>query len=133
MIFKYLQDENAKITVISINTGQKIIGFQTNGIRYLLDSFQFLQLSSSLDNLVHNLYNDDGIEPFRYTRRTFGDSDPDIFQKCVFSYEYMTDREIFNDVSLPPKESFYSKLKTDLLTYLLTVLFLANTVLSVSK
>jgi len=28
----------------------------------------------------------------------------------------MTDREIFNDISLPPKESFYSKLKTEFVT-----------------
>ena len=116
MIIKYLQDKNAKITVISNNTDQKIIGFQTNGIRYLLDSFQFLQSSTSLDNLVRNLYNDEGIEPFRYTRRTFGDSDPDIFKKCVFPYEYMTDREIFNDVSLPAKEFFYSTMKTEFVT-----------------
>jgi len=116
MIIKYSQDKNTKMTVISNNTDQKIIGFQTNGIRYILDSFQFLQSSSSIENLVRSLYNDDEIKPFRYTRSTFGDSDPDIFRKCVFPYEYMTDIEIFNEVSLPLKESFYSKLKTEFVT-----------------
>jgi len=115
MIIKYSQGKSAKIPMISNNTDEKFIGFQMDGIRYILDSFQFLQ-SSSLDNLVLNLYNDDGIEPFRYTRRTFGDSDPDIFRKFVFRYEYMTNREIFKDASLPPKESFYSKLNTEFVT-----------------
>ena len=114
MIIKHLHSRNAKITVIPNNTDEKFIGFQIDGIRYL-HSIQFLQ-PSSLENLVLNLHNDDGIEPFRYTRRTFGDSDPDIFRKCVFPYEYMTDRDIFKETSLPTKESFYSKLKMECVT-----------------
>ena len=106
MIIKYLHNRNAKITVIPNNT-EKFIGFQIDGIRFL-DSFKFLP--SSLDNLVQNLHND-GTEPFRYTRRTFGDSDPKIFQKGIYPYEYMADREVFKETCLPPKEAFYSKLK----------------------
>jgi len=55
------------------------IGFQNNGIRYL-DGFQFLP--SSLDDLVENLHND-GVEHFKYTKRTFGDSDPKIFKSVT--------------------------------------------------
>jgi len=106
MIIKHLHSRNAKITVIPNNT-EKFIGFQINGIRYL-DSFKFLP--SSLDNLVHNLHND-GMEPFRYTRRTFGDSDPKIFHKGIYLYEHMTDREVFKEMCLPEKEAFYSKFK----------------------
>jgi len=106
MIIKHLHSKNAKITVIPNNT-EKYIGFQIDGIRYL-DSFKFLP--SSLDNLVQNLHND-GLEPFKCTRRTFGDSHPNIFRKGIYPYEHMADREVFKETCLPPKEAFYSKLQ----------------------
>jgi len=111
IIIKHLHSKNAKITVIPSNT-EKFIGFQIDGIRYL-DSFKFLP--SSLDNLVQNLHND-GMEPFKYTRRTFGDSEPNIFQKGIYPYEHMADRDVFKETSLPPKEAFYSKLKMEGIT-----------------
>ena len=111
VIIKHLHSKNAKITVIPNNT-EKFIGFQINGMRYL-DSFKFLP--SSLDNLVQNLHND-GVEPFKYTRLTFGDSDPSIFQKGIYPYEYMVDRNVFKETSLPSKEAFYSRLKMDGIT-----------------
>ena len=106
MIIIHLHSKSAKITVIPSNT-EKFIGFQIDGIRYL-DSFKFL--TASLDNLVQNLHND-GLEYFKYTMRTFGDNDPIIFQKGVYPYEHMTDRDVFKETNLPPKEAFYSKLK----------------------
>ena len=111
IIIKHLHDKNAKITVIP-NNSEKFIGFQIDGIRFL-DSFKFLP--SSLDNLVQNMHND-GIELFKYTRLTFDDSDSDIFQKGIYPYEHMTDRDVFKETSLPPKEAFYSKLKMEGIT-----------------
>jgi len=111
MIIKHLHSKKAKITVIPNNT-EKFIGFQIDGMRYL-DSFKFLP--SSLDNLVFNLHNG-GIEPFKYTRQTFDDSDLDIFRKGIYPYEHMTDRNVFKDMCLPKKEAFYSKVKMDGIT-----------------
>jgi len=82
LIIKYLHKKKSKITVIPSNTEQ-FIGFQIDGIRYL-DSYKFL--SSSLDDLVKNLHNY-GVDRFKYTRRTFGDDDPNIFEKGVYPYE----------------------------------------------
>ena len=76
----------------------------------IIISFKFLL--PSLDDLVQNLHNDD-IEHFKYTRRTFGDNDPNIFQKGIFPYEYMTNRDVFNETSLLPKAAFYSRLKLE--------------------
>ena len=87
MFIKHLHSKNAKITVIPNNT-EKYIGFQIDRIRYL-DSIKFLP--SSLDNLVQNLHND-GQEPFKCTRHTFGDSDPNIFRKGIYPYEHMAER-----------------------------------------
>jgi len=87
---KYLHKKQSKITVIPSNTKQ-FIQFQIDGIRYL-DSYIFL--SWSLDNLVKNLHKD-GVDRFKYTRRMFGDGDPNIFEKSVYPYEYMTSRDVF--------------------------------------
>ena len=108
LIIKNLHKKESKITVIPSNTEQ-FIGFQIDGMRYL-DSYKFLP--SSLDDLVKNLHND-GIERFKYTRRTFGDGDPMIFEKGVFPYELMTSRDVFQQTSLPPISEFYSKLKME--------------------
>ena len=91
---------------------EQFIGFQIDGIRYL-DSYKFL--SSSLDDLVKNLHND-GVDRFKYTRHTFGDGDPNIFEKGVYTYEYMTCRDFFKQTSLPSMSEFYSKLKMEGIT-----------------
>ena len=39
-----------------------------------------------------------------------------MLRKGVFSYEYMDDREIFNESSLPEKEDFYSHLNMEDIT-----------------
>ena len=109
LIIKHLHKKQSKITVIPSNTKQ-FIGFQVDGIRYL-DSYKFL--SSSLDVLVKNLHND-GVEHFKYTRRMFGDGDPNIFEKGT--YEYMTGHDIFKQTSLPSLDAFYLKLKMEGIT-----------------
>jgi len=111
MIIKHLHSKDAKITVIPNNT-EKFIGFQIDGIRYL-ESYEFLP--SSLDKLVGNLHND-GIEPFKYTKMTFGHSDSSIFRKGIYPYEHMTVRDVFKETCLLPEEAFYSKLKMDGIT-----------------
>ena len=111
LIIKHLHKKQSKITVIPSNTEQ-FIGFQIDGIRYL-DSYKFL--SSSLDVLVKNLHND-GVERFKYTRCVFGDGDPNIFEKGIYPYEYMTGRDVFTQTSLPPIDAFYSKLKMEGIT-----------------
>ena len=111
LIIKHLHKKQSKITVIPSNMEQ-FIGFKIDGIRYL-DSYKFL--SSSLDDLVKKLHND-GVDCFRYTRCTFGDSDQNFFDKGVYPYEYMTSRYIFKQTSLPSMSECYSKLKMERIT-----------------
>ena len=54
--------------------------------------------------------------PFKYTRWNFSGNDVNIFQKGILPYEHMTDRNVFKETSLPPKEAFYSKLKMEGIT-----------------
>jgi len=111
LIIKHLHKKQSKITVIPTNMEQ-CIGFQIDGIRYL-DSYKFQ--SSSLDDLVENLHND-GVDRFKYTRCTFGDGNPNIFEKGIYPYEYTMSRGIFTQTSLPPISAFYSKLKMEGIT-----------------
>ena len=46
----------------------------------------------------------------------FGDGDPNIFEKGIYPYEYMTGRDVFKHTSLPPMDAFYSKLKMEGIT-----------------
>jgi len=68
-----------------------------------------------LDDLVKNLLND-GVDHFKYMRRTFGDGDPNIFEQGLYLYEYMTGRDVFQQTSLPSMSAFYSKLKMEGIT-----------------
>jgi len=111
LIIKHLHKKQSKITVIPSNTEQ-FIRVQIYGVRYL-DNYKFL--SSSLDDLVKNVHNDD-VNQFKYTRRTVGDDDPNIFKKGIYLYEYMTSRDVFKQTSLPPMSEFYSKLKMEGIT-----------------
>jgi len=111
LIIKHLHKKQLKITVSTSNTEQ-LIGFQIDRTRYV-DSYKFL--SSSLDDLIKNLHND-GVDRFKYIRRTFGDGDPNIFEKGIYPYEYMTSRDVFKQTSLPSMSTFYSKLKMEGIT-----------------
>jgi len=111
LITKYLHKKESKITVIPSNTEQ-FIGFQIDGVCYL-DSYKFL--SSSLDDLVKNLHND-GVDRFKYTRCTFGDGNPNIFEKGVYPYDNMTSRDVLKQTSLPSMSEFYSNFKMEGIT-----------------
>ena len=39
-----------------------------------------------------------------------------LLRKCVYPYEYMVDREKFNETTLPEKEEFYSNLNMEDIT-----------------
>jgi len=61
-----------------------------------------------LDDLVKNLHND-GVDCFKYTQCTFGDGDPNIFEKGVYPYD-------FKQTRLPSMSEIYSKLKMEGIT-----------------
>jgi len=50
------------------------------------------------------------------TRRTFSEGDPNVFEKDVYPYEYMTSRDVFKQTSLPLMSEFYLKLKMEGIT-----------------
>ena len=87
-----------KINVIP-NGLEKYIRFSINNKLSFIDS-------SSLDNLVKNLSNDD----FQHLSQEFENNILDLVkQKGFYFYEYMSDFEKFKD-ELPNKEKLYSSL-----------------------
>ena len=69
------------------------------------DSLKFM--SSSLGALVNNLPKD----AFENILKYFTPEQAEILkQKGFYPYEYMDTEEKFNDIKLPPREAFYSKL-----------------------
>src|SRR5690349_9525703 len=71
-----------------------------------IDSFHFM--NSSLDTLVKNLKNDD----FRFICK----ADNELKIKQIFPYEYIDSIERLNELVLPSKECFFSKLKNEGIT-----------------
>ena len=71
-----------------------------------IDSFKFM--SSSLDSLVNNLAKGNhkfwGLEKFSNNQREL------LIKKGIYPYEYMDSWNKFNDLELPNKDMFYSKL-----------------------
>jgi hypothetical protein len=96
-----------QLRVIPLNS-EKYMMFEVGYLRFL-DSFQFL--STSLENLVSLLLKS-GKDKFVHTTKYLGDSDL-VFAKGVYPYSYMTDREKFNETTLPPIESFFDKLNDE--------------------
>lgn len=82
-----------------------------------LDSFQFM--NSSLSQLTTYLKKS-GDENFEITRNIFTDEwneNKDILlRKGVFPYDYMSSFDVFEELSLPLKEKFYSKLNFEEIT-----------------
>ena len=69
------------------------------------DSLKFM--SSSLGALVNNLPKD----AFKNLLKYFTPKQAEILkQKGFYPYEYMDTEEKFNDIKIPPREAFYSKL-----------------------
>ena len=71
-----------------------------------IDSFKFI--SSSLDSLVNNLVKGDhkfwGFEKFSSDQREL------LIKKGIYPYEYMDSWNKLNELKLPSKDKFYSKL-----------------------
>ena len=72
-----------------------------------IDSFQFM--SSSLAQLVDNLPRTD----FKYVTEYFGDQATLMIRKGVYPYDYMGSFERLEEMSLPLKSNFYSKLNDE--------------------
>ena len=76
----------------------------TKELRFI-DSMKFM--NSSLDKLVKNLTDDD----FKNTDKYFdGEQLELVKRKGVYPYEWLDSLDKLNDVKLPPKEAFFSKL-----------------------
>ena len=71
-----------------------------------IDSLKFM--SSSLDSLVNNLAKGGnkffGFEGYNENRYKL------LIKKGIYPYEYMTDWDKFKEMTLPPREAFYSNL-----------------------
>jgi hypothetical protein len=100
-------DKFKNVRVVATSS-EKFIAFDLHYIR-IIDSCQFL--SASLATLVENLHKA-GVEKFVHTRRHMGDSDS-LFSKGIFPYEWYDSIDKLNEKSLPPIESFYSKLNDE--------------------
>ena len=75
-----------------------------------LDSFAFL--STSLDKLAENLKKS-GVGKFARLKKEFPDNYKLLAEKGVYFYDYATSFSVFSEKRLPPKDSFYSKLKDE--------------------
>ena len=71
-----------------------------------IDSFKFM--GTSLDNLVTNLASDN--QKFENTRFFFPNQFELMLRKGVYPYEYMDSLDRLNEIQLPPKDKFFSKL-----------------------
>ena len=87
------------------NNNEKYISFSLGRLRFI-DSNQFLL--SALDSLVSSNKHED----FEIIKRLVCNPENRglLFRKGVYPYEYIDSFERFDEPSLPPKESFYSKL-----------------------
>ena len=99
------------VKLITLNS-EKNLQVQIGNVVFL-DSYQFL--STSLDALVASLAKS-GKENFRHTTKFVGDQDY-LFQKVFFCYNYMTDRSMFGDTVLSPKDEFYNYLTDEPISY----------------
>ena len=94
-----------KIKICFIRNGlEKQMSFTVNNKLCVIDSFQFL--SSSLDSLVKNLWNDD----IKYSSLEFDKNKLGLVkQKRFYPYEYLSDFKKFKE-KLPTKVKLYSSL-----------------------
>ena len=87
---------------------EKYITFSVEGLRFI-DSLNFLQ--GSLDSLVKATPKSE----LKITS-SFSNGSDLLYKKGIYPYEYMDSFEKFSETSLPPKESFYSKLNDEHIT-----------------
>ena len=90
------------------NNMEKYITFSVEGLRFI-DSLNFLQ--GSLDSLVKATPKSE----LKITS-SFSNGSDLLYKKGIYPYEYMDSFEKFSETSLPPKESFYSKLNDEHIT-----------------
>ena len=90
------------------NNMEKYITFLVEGLRFI-DSLNFLQ--GSLDSLVKATPKSE----LKITS-SFSNGSDLLYKKGIYPYEYMDSFEKFSETSLPPKESFYSKLNDEHIT-----------------
>ena len=103
-----------KITCIPTNM-EKYISFTLGKYLIFIDSFQFL--SSSLQSLVDNLANE-GLHGFNHLTNHILNIDPNLLlRKQVYPYEYIDSWEKLKENKLPKKESFYSSLTEEGISY----------------
>jgi hypothetical protein len=108
LIIKGLNDKKfGNIRMIAQNF-EKYMTFQVRHLKFL-DSFNFL--SSSLDKLSSNL-SQEGEHKFINTLNNITDQEQRnlLLRKGVYPYEYITNKEVFEETQLPPIEKFYSSL-----------------------
>lgn len=87
---------------------EKFISFSLDEFRFV-DSFQ--HMAASLESLIDNLRNAEGVEAFKITKTVFSEENIRLMtRKGVCPYDYLDDFEKFNETELPPREEFYSKL-----------------------
>ena len=99
----------SKLQAIPQNS-EKLISFSFDCFRFL-DSFGFL--STSLDNLVKNLYEGGaGADKFVHSKRWCENPEHTelILQKGVYAYDYINSWDRLDEKQLPPQSEFYSKL-----------------------
>ena len=112
-IIKQLGYDESRINVIC-NTKEKYISFSKfvtsthlksrNMELRFIDSFRFMP--NSLQQLADNLPKNNFFE----TKEHFGDKYDLVNTKGVFPYDFVTDYDVLNSTSLPPKENFFNKL-----------------------
>ena len=95
------------------NTSEKYLSF-TIGRMQFKDSFGFM--SSSLEQLVSNLFKGKGKEGFKYVKAAYekyGNKWEMLLRKGIYPYEYMNSFERFNETKLPDIDKFFSKLNDE--------------------
>ena len=90
------------------NSEEKYISFQFGKLRFL-DSYKFFL--KSLDDVSKSMKDED----FILTRKEFPEDEKFnlLRKKGIYPYEYIDDYSKFNEIQLPSKESFYSKLRQE--------------------
>ena len=107
-IHRYADEK--RIRVIPNNT-EKYVSFSLGNLRFL-DSLQFLGPGSSLDKLAKNL------SEYPHLKEQFPQvwsfNEPEdvtlLCKKGIYPYSYMENFDVFEEITLPPKEAFKNDL-----------------------
>ena len=92
------------------SNSQNYISFSIDKLRFI-DSFQFL--NSSLENLVENLASDSAHAFQCFKKEFFHQHSELLLRKGIYPYEYINSESRFEEIELPPIESFYSQIKAE--------------------